>query len=83
MIYYLNDLPLRNRSCEIDRHSRVVYCVREVYLHGRIEAELYCASMIPGSIIAPSIIWRLSDLMLAALMAVNCAVMIRGRRYIT
>ena len=49
----------------------------------RVYLILYCASMIPGSIIAPSIIWRLSDLMLAALMAVNCAVMIRGRRYIT
>lgn len=39
---------------------------------------IYCASMIPGSVISASVVWQLSDIICAVMLVINCACMIKG-----
>ena len=59
-------------------------CVRFVFRSEKcvkIYLFLYCASTAAGSVISASVIWQISDILCALLLAVNCVCMIKGRRY--
>lgn len=52
---------------------------REAYI--KFYLFLYCASAVSGSVISASVIWQISDILSALLLALNCFCMIKGRRY--
>ncbi|MBR6922577.1 MAG: sodium:alanine symporter family protein, partial [Clostridia bacterium] len=59
-------------------------CVRFVFKsekYVKIYLFLYCISTAAGSVISASVIWQISDILCALLLAVNCVCMIKGRRY--
>ncbi|MBO4423845.1 MAG: sodium:alanine symporter family protein [Clostridia bacterium] len=43
---------------------------------------LYCASLIPGSVVSSAAVWALSDICCAATALINCACLIKGRKLI-
>lgn len=50
--------------------------------HSKIYLFIYCASMTLGAVISASVIWQLSDIICAVMLALNCFCLIKGRRYI-
>lgn len=49
--------------------------------HVKVYLFIYCASMTLGAVVSPSLIWQLSDILCAVMLALNCACMIKGLPY--
>lgn len=44
---------------------------------------IYCASAVFGAVSSASVVWQLSDIVCAVMLVLNCACMVKGRRYFT
>ena len=60
-------------------------CIRFIFKNEKyvkLYLVLYCLSTAAGSIVSASVIWQISDILCALLLAVNCVCLFKGRQYL-